>query len=120
MDTNVKKRNIFQQIGGGIVGVVKSNLGILLALYSERRTVDRTLDSWVKEFLPIPTFDTRIPETADVKKANSAMLLVSQINKKSQTAYEKLCAEIIYALDNPTEPIGSLRKTMMETENAEA
>ena len=99
---------------GGVI------LGILLALYSERRTVDRTLDSWVKEFLPIPTFDTRIPETADVKKANSAMLLVSQINKKSQTAYEKLCAEIIYALDNPTEPIGSLRKTMMETENAEA
>ena len=94
-------------------------LGILLALYSERRTVDRSIDNWIQEFLPIPTFDTRIPETSDVKKANSAMLLVSQINKKSKIAYEKLCSEIMYAVENPNEPIGSLRMKIMETENAE-
>ena len=88
-------------------------LGILLSLYSDRRTIDRSIDKWVQEFLPIPTFDTRIPDTADVKKANSSALLVSQINKKARAAFDSLCAEIMYAVEHPEEPIGSARKAAM-------
>lgn len=84
-------------------------LGILLALYSERRTVDRAIDEWVKEFLPIPTFDTRIPESADVKKANSSMLLFSQINKKGRAAFDAFAEEVIYAIEHPEDPVGSAK-----------
>lgn len=84
-------------------------LGILLSLYSERRLVDRSIESWVKEFLPIPTFDTRIPETSNVKKANSSMLLVSQIDKKMNDAFRSFTGEIIYATTHPGELIGSAR-----------
>lgn len=84
-------------------------LGILLSLYSDRRMVDRSIDEWVKRFLPIPTFDARIPESADAKKANSANLLFSQINKKGREAYIDLCGEILYALENPDKPIGSAK-----------
>lgn len=84
-------------------------LGILLSLYSERRTVDKAIDDWVKEFLPIPTFDTRIPETSNVKKANSSMLLVSQLDKKMKNAFDSFTSEIINACENPTELIGSAK-----------
>ena len=84
-------------------------LGILLSLYSDRRVIDRSIDEWVKRFLPIPTFDTRIPESADAKKANSANLLFSQINKKAKESYKNLAKEIIFAVENPNEPIGSAR-----------
>ena len=96
-------------------------LGIMLSLYSDRRSVDRSIEQWVQEFLPIPTFDTRIPETADVKKANSSMLLVSQLNKKAKAAFDNVCMEIIYATEHPGEPIGSARKAIMEElEHAES
>lgn len=93
-------------------------MGILLALYSERRTVDKTIDEWIKQFLPIPTFDTRIPESADVKKANSSLLLFSQINKKAKAAYDSLAKEVIEAVQNPEAPVGSARR-MMEEETGE-
>lgn len=89
-------------------------LGILLSLYSERRIVDRSIEEWVKEFLPIPTFDTRIPETSNVKKANSSMLLVSQLDRKMKTAFDNFTEEIIYACENPEALIGSAK---WESEN---
>ena len=89
-------------------------LGILLSLYSERRIVDRSIEEWVKEFLPIPTFDTRIPETSNVKKANSSMLLVSQLDRKMKTAFDSFTEEIIYACENPGALIGSAK---WESEN---
>lgn len=92
-------------------------MGILFALYSDRRSVDKQVDSWAKQFLPIPVFDTRIPETANVKKANSSKLLVSQIDKKMKTAYDSFAEEVIYATDHPTEPIGSAKR--MSKEEAE-
>jgi len=92
----------------------KGILGILLSLYSDRRSVDRAIEQWVQEFLPIPTFDTRIPETSDVKKANSSMMLVSQLNKKCKAAFDGVAAEIIYATEHPGVPIGSARKAIME------
>ena len=89
-------------------------LGILLALYSDRRTVDRSIDEWVKKFLPIPTFDTRIPDSADVKKANSSNLLFAQINKKGRAAYDSLAKEVIYAVEHPDKPIGSAKEKVNE------
>lgn len=82
-------------------------IGILLSLYSERRTVDRAIDDWVKSFLPIPTFKTRIPESSDVKKANSSMMLFSQINKKGKAAFDSFAAEVINAVEHPELPVGS-------------
>lgn len=82
-------------------------LGILLSLYSERRQVDRAVDQWVQQFLPIPTFNTRIPESADAKKANSSMLLYSQINKKAKLAFDSLAQEVIDACEHPELPIGN-------------
>ena len=87
-------------------------LGILFALYSDRRAVDRQVDDWAQQFLPIPVLDTRIPETANVKKANSSRLLVSQIDKKMKAAYDSFAKEVIYATDHPDEPIGSAKKAM--------
>ena len=84
-------------------------LGILFALYSDRRAVDRQVDDWAQQFLPIPVFDTRIPETANVKKANSSKLLVSQIDKKMKTAYDSFANEVIYATEHPDEKIGSAK-----------
>lgn len=82
-------------------------IGILLSLYSERRTVDRAIDDWVESFLPIPTFKTRIPESSDVKKANSSMVLFSQINKKGKAAFDAFAAEVIAAVEHPEQPVGS-------------
>lgn len=89
-------------------------LGILLSLYSERRQVDRSIDQWVQQFLPIPTFNTRIPESADAKKANSSMLLYSQINKKAKQAFDNLAKEIIEACEHPELPVGNNKKIINE------
>lgn len=89
-------------------------LGILFALYSDRRQVDRQVDNWAKQFLPIPVFDTRIPETANVKKANSSKFLVSQIDKKMKAAYDAFAYEVLYATEHPDEPIGNAKTEVIE------
>ena len=89
-------------------------LGIVLALYSDRRVVDRSIEEWVKEFLPIPTFNTRIPETSNVKKANSSMLLVSQIDKKMNKAFDDLAGELLHAVEHPDELVGSAKEAAEE------
>ena len=91
-------------------------LGIVLALFSERRVVDRTIEDWVKDFLPIPTFDTKIPDSAaEVKRANSSLLLYTMISKKGKAKFDALAYEILYALEHPTELIGSAKH--IEEEN---
>ena len=87
-------------------------LGILFALYSNRRAVDRQVDDWAQQFLPIPVFNTRIPETASVKKANASNLLVSQMDKKMKAVYDAFTEEVIYATDHPDEPIGNAKKAI--------
>lgn len=84
-------------------------IGIMFSLYVDRRVVDRTIDDWAKEFYPIPTFTTHIPESSSFKKANSSLVLASQIDKKVRAAFENLADEIIYAVENPNEPIGSAK-----------
>lgn len=79
-------------------------LGILLGLYCERRIIDRNIDDWVKDFLPIPTFDTRIPDSQSFKKANSAMMVACQLDKKIDLAYKSLAEEVIQAVEYPEIP----------------
>ena len=79
-------------------------LGILLGLYCERRIIDRNIDDWVKDFLPIPTFDTRIPDSQSFKKANSAMMVACQLDKKIDVAYKSLATEVIHAVEYPEIP----------------
>lgn len=79
-------------------------LGILLGLYCERRIIDRNIDDWVKDFLPIPTFDTRIPDSQSFKKANSAMMVACQLDKKIDVAYKSLTTEVIQAVEYPEIP----------------
>jgi chromosome partitioning protein len=85
-------------------------LGIMFSLYKERRRIDCSINEWAKEFLPIPTFDTQIPESLAFKKANSAMLLASQIDKGVREAFESLADEVIYAVENPTALVGSAKE----------
>lgn len=84
-------------------------IGIMFSLYVDRRIIDRSIDDWAKDFLPIPTFNTHIPESGSFKKANSAMLLASQIDKKISKAFEDLADEIIFATENPNELVGSAK-----------
>lgn len=84
-------------------------LGILLTLHSDRRTVDKNVENWVQQFLPIPTFDTRIPDTTNVKKANSMMMLYAQIDKKGKAAYDSLAKEVDFAVNHPDVLIGSAK-----------
>lgn len=84
-------------------------LGIVLGLYSDRRIIDRSIDEWVKDFLPIPTFDTRIPDSQSFKKANSAMMVACQLDKKIDAAYQSLASEIMFAVENPDELVGSAK-----------
>ena len=76
-------------------------IGILLSLYSERRTIDKALESYVHEFYPTPTFQTQIRESSDAKKANANTLLFAQINKKARADFDKLIDEIEFAFDDP-------------------
>lgn len=85
-------------------------LGIMFALFSERRSVDRDLNFYAEKYLPIPVFDSHIPESSDAKKANQSMLLFSQLNKKADEAFISLANEIDFAVNNPDQPIGSAKK----------
>jgi len=76
-------------------------LGILLSLYSERRSVDKALEEYVHEFYPTPTFQTQIRESSDAKRANANGLLFSQVNKKARVDFDKLVDEIEFALNDP-------------------
>lgn len=82
-------------------------IGILFSMYSERRKVDKKIEEIAQEYVPIPVFDTKIPESSDVRKAYLSTRLFNQINKKANEAYSKFAEEIIYATDNPDAPVGS-------------
>ena len=90
-------------------------LGVLLSLYSERRTVDNSLARYIIDFYPIPVFKTKIIDSSDAKKANASMLLFSQINKKARACYERLVDEIEEALTDPAGWEESAKKQYEET-----
>jgi len=76
-------------------------LGILLSLYSERRSVDKALEEYVHEFYPTPTFQHQIRESSDAKRANAEGVLFAQINKKAREDFDAVCDEIEFALNDP-------------------
>lgn len=69
-------------------------IGIVLNLYSERRTVDQTIQDDLKRFYPFEIFHSTIPESINAKKALFAGVLYSQMYSKAEKAYMELAAEI--------------------------
>jgi len=74
-------------------------IGVILNLYSERRTVDRTIQNDLSRFYPFKIFDTTIPESVNAKKALFAGVLYSQMYKKAEEAYADLAAEMEEKID---------------------
>ena len=75
-------------------------IGILLSLYSERRSVDTALEEYVHEFYPTPTFSQQIRESSDCKRATAEGLLFAQVNKKAREDFDKLVDEIDFAIND--------------------
>lgn len=69
-------------------------IGVSLSLYRERRAIDSAIESNLKQFYPIVTFTSKIPESVDAKKAVYAGLLFSQISGKAHKAFISLGNEI--------------------------
>ena len=82
----------YQQYHMGVVGVI-------LNLFSERRTIDRELKIDLNRFYPFRIFENGIPESTDAKKAVRSGVLYSQYNKKAKEAYKQLATEIEEQLD---------------------
>ena len=70
-------------------------IGVILNLYAERRTVDKTIQNDLNRFYPFKIFESTIPESVNAKKAVFAGVLYSQTYKKAENAYLSLCDEII-------------------------
>ena len=94
-------------------------LGVLLSLYSERRTVDNALARYIIDFYPVPVFKTRIIDSSDAKKANASMLLFSQVNKKAKACFDNLTAEIEEAINYPDKWKQEAKDTYMQTKQEE-
>ena len=69
-------------------------IGVSLSLYRERRAVDAAIESNLKQFYPIVTFESKIPESVDAKKAVYAGLLYSQVSEKARKAFVSLAKEV--------------------------
>lgn len=69
-------------------------IGVCLSLYRERRAVDSAIENNLKQFYPIVTFESKIPESVDAKKAVYAGLLYAQVSDKAKKAYVALTKEI--------------------------
>ena len=69
-------------------------IGILLNLYADRRSVDKTIQTDLKRFYPFKIFDTTIPDSVNAKKAILNGITYSQMYKKAEDAYRSLTDEI--------------------------
>lgn len=69
-------------------------VGVILNLYSERRTIDKTVENNLEKFYPIVTFKSQIPESAKAKSAVYSGLLFSHVLPKAEAAYLSLADEI--------------------------
>ena len=74
-------------------------IGVILNLYAERRTVDKTIQHDLERFYPFRIFKNTIPESVNAKKAVFAGVLYSQMYKKAEQAYMQLAAEVLDRLD---------------------
>lgn len=73
-------------------------IGIVLNLYAERRTVDKTIQHELSRFYPFEIFKSTIPESINAKKALFAGVLYSQMYPKAEKAYAELAVEMEQAM----------------------
>ena len=69
-------------------------IGVILNLYSERRIIDKTIQSDMERFYPIKIFKASIPESVVAKKAVYSGVLYSQMSRKAAEAYMELAKAI--------------------------
>ena len=77
----------FNRIHMGVIGVV-------LNLYSERRSIDKSIENNLEKFYPIVTFKYQIPESVKAKQAVYAGVLYSHVYKKAADAYINLAKAV--------------------------
>jgi len=68
-------------------------IGIVLNLYADRRSVDKTIQDDMNRFYPFKIFRTTIPESVNAKKAVLTGVTYSQMYKKAEDAYGALADE---------------------------
>jgi len=68
-------------------------IGIVLNLYSDRRTVDKSMKDDMERFYPFRIFKSQIPESINAKKAVLMGLTYCQMYKKAETSYTNLATE---------------------------
>lgn len=78
-------------------------IGVVLNLYSSRRTVDKTIQSDLERFYPFKIFKTGIPDSVEAKKATLAGKIYAKKYPKAEEAYLALAKEIV-------EQIGEMEK----------
>ena len=84
-----------QQLMLETAGIVHMGIiGVCLNLYSERRTIDKTIQNDMERFYPIKIFNASIPESVNAKKAVYSGVLYSQMSKKAAEAYAKLAKDV--------------------------
>lgn len=89
----VDVQEMLMKVSGGQVqhmGII----GIILNLFSERRSVDKTIQNDLGRFYPFKIFTSTIPESVNAKKALFAGVLYSQLYKKADAAYSALAEEM--------------------------
>lgn len=76
----------------------KGIIGVLLSEYSDNRSVDRYLDSYIQT-IQRPVIG-RIPSSTDAKKANLGGVLYAMINKSAYKAFLNTAQNIIDIVEN--------------------
>lgn len=69
-------------------------IGIILNLYSERRAVDKQIESDMERFYPFEIFRATVPESVNAKKAVLAGRTYSQMYDKAKAAYDEMAREL--------------------------
>lgn len=69
-------------------------IGVVLNLYSERRVIDKRIQTDMERFYPIKIFKSSIPESVIAKKAVYSGVLYSQLSKKAAEAYMRLAKDV--------------------------
>lgn len=91
-------------------------LGLLKSKYVKRYRIQEDFNEIVKEFFPIPAFETTIPSMTSCDKAHAKGWLFAQYDKKAYEVFKELCLEII----NRSNDVSSKEPVIIETIGEEA
>lgn len=80
--------------------VHKGILGLLRSRYVKRYKVQQDFDEIIKDFFPIPAFETIIPSMTSCDKAHAKGWLFAQYDKKAYSVFDELCNELITKEDS--------------------